>query len=176
MSICKGIDTLHRSSFRGISAFTLIEMMLVISIMGLMSALAIPSLVSRLPDMHLNNTIWQLNALMRSARTQAMAESCRVELSLNATNSTYEIWADRNHDNLKTDNELLSRTVDGLNKVEYSYWPQNTVAFHADGTFVSGDDYYNVMWFWLRAGNAKNSYTVMVWPSGQMSTYKYNNG
>jgi len=65
----------HRSSLGGIGGFTLFELMVVILIVGLISALVMPRMAATLPGVQLKSTARAVAASLRYARSKAVYES-----------------------------------------------------------------------------------------------------
>ena len=75
------------------SGFTLVEVMIVIAVFGIMSAIAIPSFMSLLPGMRLNGSARDIFVTMNLARMQAVAKNSTGNIKFNSA-TTYTAWVD----------------------------------------------------------------------------------
>jgi prepilin-type N-terminal cleavage/methylation domain-containing protein len=80
-----------RASRRG---FTLMELMVVIIIVGIVSALAIPSMLAARTDRHAYDDAGQIMQLFRDARTRAVGRGGAVLVHIQANNpgTTFDVW------------------------------------------------------------------------------------
>ncbi|MGD2271325.1 MAG: GspH/FimT family pseudopilin [Desulfobacterales bacterium] len=62
----------------GKSAFTLVELMIVIGIVALLTAVTVPSLIFWLPKYRLNSAVNELQATIQAARLRAVKDNARV--------------------------------------------------------------------------------------------------
>ncbi|MBC8431284.1 MAG: GspH/FimT family pseudopilin [Desulfobacterales bacterium] len=85
------------------SGFTLIEMMIVIAVLAIMAAIAIPNFMALLPGMRLNGAARQVMGDLMAARMKAVKLNQRTKVSFNA--NSYEIWNDADNSGTVADNE-----------------------------------------------------------------------
>ena len=76
------------------SGFTLAELMVVISIIAIMSAVAIPSLVSWLPNYRLSGAARDVLSAIELARLTAVRENASVGVSFTPGSAAYQLWVD----------------------------------------------------------------------------------
>lgn len=67
------------------SGFTLTELMIVVSILGILAAVSVPSMFASLPNRHLKSAARDVYATLQSARLLAVKRNSRVRVYLNNT-------------------------------------------------------------------------------------------
>jgi len=73
------------------SGFSLVELMVVLSIMAVIAAVCIPAVVNALPAYRLEHAARQLSGQLRKARSTAIRENRKVEVRFFAGQRTYRI-------------------------------------------------------------------------------------
>jgi prepilin-type N-terminal cleavage/methylation domain-containing protein len=76
------------------SGFTLLEILIVVAIMGLMMAIAVPSVRTEIIDARANAAMWQVHAQLQAARDWAMTQRRTMEVQFNGTNQILVIRVD----------------------------------------------------------------------------------
>ena len=112
--------------------FTLTEMMVVIFIGGVLTAIAIPAFMNWAPKYRTNGAARQVFSEMMAARAKAISESKNYIITFDTGNNSYEIYRDDNGD-ATPDTEELVKTVNIPNNypgIGYG---------HIDSTSPSGD-------------------------------------
>ena len=70
------------AAMRNEEGFTIIELIILIAILGIMTAIAIPNIVGRMPTIRVNSAARDLASGMRLARAKAVSESNRYVIPL----------------------------------------------------------------------------------------------
>lgn len=102
--------------------FTLAEMMIVILIIGLISALALPGYSRFLQSWKLNGEAEQFAATLRTARSAAIMKNLNAVFTFNVNNRTFLYFEDNDRDGVRDNNEYRSAT--------YRLIPQIAFAAH----------------------------------------------
>jgi type II secretion system protein H len=104
------------------SGFTLAELMIVILIMGLVAALALPGYSQFLQSWKLNGEAAQFAATLRTARSTAIMKNLNVVFSFDVNTRSFFYFEDRDGDDVLDNNEYRSAT--------YQLIPQIAIAGH----------------------------------------------
>ncbi|MDO9228600.1 MAG: GspH/FimT family pseudopilin [Syntrophales bacterium] len=84
--------------------FTLLEMMIVVAVMGIMSAIATPNLMNYMAERRLNGAARMVMSDLMAARQKAVSINQEVKVSF-VSNHAYEIWNDADKNGTVADNE-----------------------------------------------------------------------
>ena len=76
------------------SGFTLMEVMVVIGIVGIISAIAIPNFIGRLPDYRLRSATRDIVSCMQEAKLRAVKENAQVVVIFNQNTESYVSFID----------------------------------------------------------------------------------
>jgi type IV fimbrial biogenesis protein FimT len=76
------------------SGFTLIEMMIVIGVIGILSAIAIPNFINSLPDYRLRSATRDIVSCMQEAKLRAVKDNARVVIIFNQNSESYVSFID----------------------------------------------------------------------------------
>lgn len=93
-----------------LQGFTLVEVMFVIAVIGILSAVAIPTYLTWLPDMRLKATARDVYSTFQKTRLDAIKTNRDLAIVFNPLNNTYSICSDPGVDGIWS-------TVDGSNTV-----------------------------------------------------------
>ena len=85
--------------------FSLLELMVVITIMGLLLALSVPALARFLQNWRLNAEVDQVAMMMRAARSTAIMRNTNTVFQFDLQANTYGYFEDRDGDGDHDDNE-----------------------------------------------------------------------
>jgi type IV fimbrial biogenesis protein FimT len=87
------------------SGFTLIEMIIVIAIMGIVSAISAPNLFNYMAERRLNGAARMVMSDLLAARQSAVTENNNFKIFFNANQHTYTVLDDNNNDGSITSGE-----------------------------------------------------------------------
>ena len=85
--------------------FTLFEMMVVIGIIGILSMIAIPNIISWLPKYRLGSAARNLLSAMQYARLVAVKENVDILVNFDPQNDNYMLFPDYNSDEIQDGDE-----------------------------------------------------------------------
>ena len=85
--------------------FTLMEMMIVVAVLAIMAAIAIPNFMSLLPGMRLNGAARQVMGDLMAARMKTVKLNKKTKVFFNGNGYEYEIWDDADNSGAVADNE-----------------------------------------------------------------------
>lgn len=92
------------------AGFTITELLIVVALLGVMAAVAIPNIISWIPAMRVNSAARDLASEMQLARMKAVSERNDYVITFDTTNNQYSIYDDDDSD-FSTSNVLV-KTVD----------------------------------------------------------------
>ena len=84
--------------------FTLVELMIVLAIMGIVSAIAAPNFMHYMAERRLNGAARMVMSDLMAARMKAVSINQKVKVSF-GSNHAYEIWNDADNNGTVADNE-----------------------------------------------------------------------
>jgi len=84
--------------------FTLVELMIVVAVMGILAAIATPTLQTYMAQRRLNGAAREVMTRLMEARMKAVSLNQKVKVSF-TSNHEYEIWNDADSNGTVADNE-----------------------------------------------------------------------
>ena len=84
--------------------FTLVEIMIVVALLGILAAIAVPNLQPFMAQRRLNGAARQIMSDLMAARMKAVSHNQKVKVSF-GSNHTYQTWNDSNGDGTVADDE-----------------------------------------------------------------------
>ena len=167
------MKTRCKQSRKGKEGFTLLEMSIVITLMTIMTAMTIPTFVSRLPGYRVDRTMDQINAHLRMARMKAMAEGVDVKVEFNTVDGNYLIWTDSDNDKIKDEGETKSYTLTDSEDVSLYFYPESSAAFTPDGSLADDVSNGDLVWIECSSQRGYEYQYLIIWPSGRMTSYSH---
>jgi prepilin-type N-terminal cleavage/methylation domain-containing protein len=147
------------------SGFTVLEMLMVVTIVGIMGTVAIPGFMNLSPRMSLKDATRDIVNDMQIARTSALRDRQSWAIQFNpGDNGSYTVLSDDGADDIwNTADDTVYRTINLSNYIGISYgnsygvrpdepnpgatdgvsFNNDRIVFNSDGTSVSGSVYLN---------------------------------
>lgn len=116
--------------------FTLVELMIVIAIMAILSAIALPNFQTFMAQRRLNGAVRQVFGDLMSARQRAITENRNIGVVFSSNNHSYTIFADTDNDGIADSGETVLQTRD-IHPDYYDVWVDGQsllVDFYPNGT------------------------------------------
>ncbi len=93
------------------SGFTLIELIVIIAIVAIFAAIAVPNFLSYMPKHRLNGAARQIMGDLMAARMKAVSQNCDVAVTFASGNPEYEIWTDSDNDDIEDSGEVITKNI-----------------------------------------------------------------
>lgn len=116
--------------------FTLVEIMIVLAIMGIMAAIAMPNYRTYMAQRRLNGAVRQVYGDLMAARQRAISENRTIGVVFGSDNHGYTIFADTDGDGSADGGETVLQTRD-IYPAYYDVWVDGQgllVDFYTNGT------------------------------------------
>jgi type IV fimbrial biogenesis protein FimT len=118
--------------------FTLAEVTVTLSILGILTAISIPSYISWLPRHRLQTSVRQIYDDMNLAKMQAVRRNTDVCITFNPGSKNYVVFVDTNGDGVQNDGAatILKTNVtleDGVTMINPTTFTNDTVGFNNRG-------------------------------------------
>jgi Tfp pilus assembly protein FimT len=146
---------------RQLSGFTIIELMIIIVIIGIAAAMAVPSFFRTMPKLEARATARNILNYVRLARSKAVSERSQFGVYIDVNTSTYLLFKDTINPPQETFNEGDSvvagpLTIDPDINLSASTFTNNCVVFLPTGGASESGSYT------ITTGDSLYSYTVSV--------------
>jgi len=108
-----------RIRLRDKKGFTMIELLIVVAIIAVTAAVAIPNIISWIPTMRVNSAARDIVSEMQLARMKAVSERNNYVITFDTSTNQYSIYDD-NDSNFSTSNVLV-KTVNLPSGIQFGY-------------------------------------------------------
>ena len=130
----KSVKTLHRDS-----GFTMIELLIVVAMLGVLLAIAVPNYMDYLPKYRASGAARQLFTEMQTTKMKAISENNDYVITFDTSNNSYRVYDDGDNDfaSAGVESAELIKTVnigDEFTGISFGYVAGND----PDGSAISG--------------------------------------
>jgi prepilin-type N-terminal cleavage/methylation domain-containing protein len=136
--MCKNRSLCFWKIFKNRKGFTLSEVTVVLSLLGIMSAISVPSYFSWLPKHRLQTSVRQIYDDLNLAKIRAVKDNTVARITFNTGNETYTVFLDTNVNGLPDDGAatILRNNATLENGVDIT--SANTCGFNNRGMSTTG--------------------------------------
>ncbi len=126
---------------RQTSGFTFIEMVITVVIIGIISALAVPTFLRTMDRVKLKSQVRDIVSDIRWARSKSIQTKVQCGVHFNTDNNTYSLFLDTDNPGnfvySANDSTLQTKTLSSKLDLEACTFPNNCIIFRSDGTGCS---------------------------------------
>jgi prepilin-type N-terminal cleavage/methylation domain-containing protein len=123
--------------------FTLLEMVIVISLIALVASIAIPNMVGKMPKIRLRGAAGAMASELRAARMLARSAGRPVTVVLNSSKPSLTVQTDKNGNGTFEDDETSRLDLSSYTGIAVSSSVSNGV-FDTRGMFICGDGRWKI--------------------------------
>ena len=120
------------------SGVTLMEMMIIVVLIGLLAAMAVPQWIAAMPRIRARATMRDVVSSLRMARSLAISRKEPFGVNFNQTTGQYTLFADRNSPDLHsftTGDSIVAAVPVGMDvSIATATLPNGNVVFQPDGS------------------------------------------
>jgi len=142
------------------SGFTLIEMLVVMGIIAILSALLAPNVIGWMPQYRLKNAVMEMGARIQQARLVAIKDNQNCTMSFSTANRTYNITC--------LDNMTVNLADYGPNVSFSAVSPPQVINFTSRG-LTDGVGTFVVS---MTSQGDGSTYSIRITPTGAVATEK----
>ncbi len=121
--------------------FTFVEMMITVILIGILSALAVPSFIRTMDRVKLKSQVREIVSDIRWARSKSIQTKVQCGVVFNVANNTYSIFMDTDNPGnfvySVNDSTLQTKTLSSKLDLTACTFPNNCIIFRSDGTGCS---------------------------------------
>jgi type IV fimbrial biogenesis protein FimT len=173
-------DLYRNARCLGQEGFTMVELMIAMGIIAIMAAIAVPSIISWLPNYRLKAAASEMISNFQKAKLEAVKRNTDVVITFTKANATqagsYQIFVDDNPGNgafdagerVLVDHKPMPKDVSLYNTT----FPGNLTGFNSRGLPTSGVATY----FALMRNNNSRYYRIALSPAGSIRLQMSNDG
>lgn len=154
------------------SGFTLAEILMVVLIIGVLSAVAVPSLLSRMPIYRMDRAAAQVDGHLRGARLQSMSEGVPVAVVFDAGGQVYRVGL-LDADGTMDEDEQQARRLPAADAVTFTVAAVARGVFFPDGSFRADGERASSVWVVLSSSATDQQRSVVIWPSGAVRQFDH---